>query len=148
MHSKCLSDTEGQKTYAVAFTADEEVVAGLRQLVDNLGLTGAYFTGRGGFSRATLGYFDWGLMEYKLIPVPEQVELASLVGDIGVRDGKPAVHAHAVVGDAEGRARAGHLFVGYVRPTVELILTETPSVLSKQLDAQTGLATLAVDERR
>ena len=106
MHSECLSDARGQRTYAVFFAADEELMAGLKQLVHGLGLTGAYFTGLGGFSRVTLGYFDWDMQEDKLIPVAEQVEVASLVGHVEMRGGKPHVHAHAVVGDSQARAYA------------------------------------------
>ena len=127
MHSECLIDAGGQKTYAVFFEADEELMAGLKQLIHSLGLTDTYFTGFGGFSRVTLGYFEWQMQEHTLIPVAEQVEVASLVGHIEMRGGKPHVHAHAVVGDAQARAYAGHVFVGYVRPNVELILTETPT---------------------
>jgi predicted DNA-binding protein with PD1-like motif len=41
--------------------------------------------------------------------VNEQAEVASLVGDIGLVDGKPAVHIRAVVVPKDGIARGGHL---------------------------------------
>ena len=41
----------------------------------------------GAFSAVTLGYFDWDAKEYRKIPVQEQVEVLSLIGDIALKDG-------------------------------------------------------------
>ena len=110
------------------------------------GLTAAHFTGIGAFSDVTLGYFDWERKEYEAIPIDEQLEVAALVGDIATHDGEPQVHAHLVVGDQSGRAHAGHLIEGHVRPTLEVVLTETPAELRKSIDAETGLALIEIGE--
>ena len=78
------------------------------------------------------------------IPVEEQVEVASLIGDIAVGpDGKPSVHVHAVLGRRDGTALAGHLQEGHVRPTLEIIITELPAHLCKVKDAESGLALIS-----
>jgi uncharacterized protein len=78
------------------------------------------------------------------IPVEEQVEVASLNGDIAVGpDGKPSVHVHAVLGRRDGTAMAGHLQEGHVRPTLEIIITESPTHLCKAKDAESGLALIS-----
>jgi predicted DNA-binding protein with PD1-like motif len=41
-------------------------------------------TAIGAFSGAKLAFFDWQSKKYQPIPVQEQVEVASLVGDIAV----------------------------------------------------------------
>jgi len=48
----------------------------------NYSVTAAHFTGIGGFSGAVLGCYDWETKAYVRIPVNEQVELVSLIGDI------------------------------------------------------------------
>lgn len=68
------------------------------------------------------------------------MELLSLIGDIALKDGKPQVHAHAVVGRRSGAAYGGHLLEARVRPTCELILTESPENLQKRMDPESGLA--------
>jgi predicted DNA-binding protein with PD1-like motif len=86
-------------------------------------------------------YFDWELKEYQPIPVEEQVEVASLDGDIGVdAAGEPALHVHVVLGRRDGAALAGHLKSGEVRPTLEVIVTDTPAHLRRVKDEATGLA--------
>lgn len=72
---------------------------------------------------------------------PSRSEVASLIGDVAEGpDGKPALHIHIVVGLSDGSAKAGHLGEGHVRPTLEVILTESPAHLRKVKDAETGLA--------
>ena len=65
------------------------------------------FTAIGAFQDVTLGYFDWETKEYKKIPVNEQVEVLSLIGDVALKDGEPKVHAHVVVGRPTARRAAG-----------------------------------------
>jgi predicted DNA-binding protein with PD1-like motif len=86
-------------------------------------------------------YFDWEKKQYLRLPVREQVEVASLIGDVAqAPSGTPALHIHLVVGKRDGAAMAGHLGEGHVRPTLEVIVTESPAHLRKVKDEETGLA--------
>jgi hypothetical protein len=87
-----------------------------------------------------LGYFDWTSKEYQRIPIQEQVEVLALVGDIGVADGEPRLHAHVVVGKRDGTAHGGHLLEAHVRPTLEVVIVESPAHLERRFDAKTGLS--------
>jgi predicted DNA-binding protein with PD1-like motif len=108
-------------------------------------LAGSHFTAIGAFQDVTLGYFDWQKKDYKKIPVREQVEVVSLVGDIAATEsGEPKVHAHVVVGRSDGTALAGHLLEAHVRPTLELVLTESPAHLCRRHDPESGLALIRV----
>jgi predicted DNA-binding protein with PD1-like motif len=55
-------------------------------------------------------------------------------------DGKPAVHAHIVIGQSDGAARGGHLLEAHVRPTLEVVLVESPAHLHRRFDPKCGLA--------
>ncbi len=93
----------------------------------------------------TLGYFDWDTKEYQKIPVREQVEVLSLVGDVALDEqGEPALHAHVVVGKSDGTAHGGHLLQAIVRPTLEVILVESPHYLQRHHDPESGLALIRV----
>jgi Plants and Prokaryotes Conserved (PCC) domain len=70
----------------------------------------------------------------------EQVELLSLIGDVALKDGELQVRAHAVVGKRDGTAHGGHLLQARVRPTCEIVLTESPAHLKKELDPVAGFA--------
>ena len=129
-----------QKTYAVIFDKDEEFVAGLTSWAKENKLGGSHFTAIGAFREVTLGYFDRGKKDYQKIPVPEQVEVLSLIGDIALTNGVPQIHAHVVVGKSDGSAHGGHILEAHVWPTLELILTESPKHLCRKYDPETGLA--------
>ena len=137
--------------YAVIFQTGDEPMAGLTGFAREAALDGAHFTAIGAFERVTLGWFDLATREYRRIEVDEQVEVLSLVGDVtraGPRGDEPKVHAHVVVGRADGAALGGHLLEARVRPTLEVVLTETPAVLRRRDDPATGLALidLAADD--
>lgn len=50
------------------------------------------------------------------------------------------VHAHVVVGKRDGTAHGGHLIEGWVRPTLEVVIVETPPHLRRRHDPASGLA--------
>jgi uncharacterized protein len=104
----------------------------------------ASLTAIGAFTRAVLGYFQWETKQYKKIPVSEQVEVLSLLGDVAVGDQGPTLHLHAVLGKADGSVVGGHLIEAYVRPTLEVILIQPPSYLRKRKDPETGLALIDI----
>ena len=68
------------------------------------------------------------------------MEVLSLIGDIALKDGMPQIHAHVVVGKADGSAHGGHILEARVWPTLEVILTESPDHLCRKVDPETGLA--------
>ena len=140
-----LIDDAGESTYVVIFETGDEVAGGLLEFAKRNGLSGSHFTAIGAFSDVTLGYFDWERKEYRKIPIREQVEVLSLVGDVALKeDGNPQVHAHVVVGDAQGMARGGHIMEAHVWPTLEVVLEEAPQHLRRKSDPETGLALISL----
>jgi hypothetical protein len=139
MQSRLIQQGE-QRTYALIFETGDEVASALLEFAQRNRLGGSHFTAIGAFSDVTLGYFDWEKKEYLKNPIREQVEVVSLVGDIALQDGEPKVHAHVVVGKRDGSAWGGHLLEAHVRPTLEVILEESPAHLRKTYDPESGLA--------
>ena len=141
MRAKLLYEHQGQKTFALVFETGEEVLKGLSDFAREIRLGGSHLTAIGAFQEVTLGYFDWEKKDYKRIPVREQVEVVSLVGDVALGEkGEPKVHAHVVLGRSDGSALAGHLLEARVRPTLEVILVESPGHLQRKHDDESGLA--------
>jgi predicted DNA-binding protein with PD1-like motif len=64
---------------------------------------------------------------------------------VAVADEGPKVHAHVVVGKRNGTAWGGHLMRALVRPTLEVVIAESPSFLRRKHDAKTGLALIDPD---
>ena len=130
-----------QKTWALVFDQGDEVVSTLTAFATEKRLSASHFTAIGAFSTVTLGYFDRDRKEYRRIAIDEQVEVLSMVGDIalGAQDDRK-IHAHVVVGRADGSAHGGHLLEARVWPTLEVVLTESPRYLRRRTDPASGLA--------
>ena len=140
-----LLDRGPPATYAVVLAHGDEAIRALQQFVREQQIDAALLTAIGAFERAVVGYFDWAKKDYQRIPVAEQVEVLSLIGDVAEAEGKPALHIHAVLGRSDGSVVGGHLLEGRVRPTLEVILTRPPAHLRKKKDPETGLALIALD---
>jgi hypothetical protein len=141
-----IEQVDGRRTFVIVFDAGEEVAEGLLGFARGRRLGGAHFSAIGALSEVTLGFWDGSAREYRRIPVHEQVEVLSLSGNVAMTsEGEPKVHAHLVVGKADGTAHGGHLLAGRVRPTLEVFLVEVPARLCRRFDPQTGLALLDPD---
>jgi len=140
MQSRLIHEAEGQRTFVLVLETGEEVMSCLRDFASAEQLGAAQFSAIGAFENAVISYFDWETKTYIPNPVEEQVEVASFTGDVALGpDDKPALHIHLVLGRRDGSALAGHLERGKVRPTLEVILTESPTHLRKRHDPGSGL---------
>jgi len=134
-----------ERTVALIFDKGDEVVGLLEQFAKEHGLKASRFSAIGALQSAVLGYFDWERKDYERIPVDEQVEVLSVNGDIALDGDQPKVHAHAVLGRRGGSTVGGHLLRGTVRPTLEVLLIESPGYLHKRCDRETGLALIDIE---
>lgn len=145
MKSKILSDIEGRREWALIFDSDDEVMKELEHFAQSQHLSAAHFTGIGAFAKVTVAWFDLKTKSYMPIEINEQVEVLSLIGDVAESQGKPSVHAHICVGRRDGTAHGGHLKSGRVRPTLELIVIESPAHLRKTFRPEFGLPLIDLD---
>jgi predicted DNA-binding protein with PD1-like motif len=143
MHHRLLDERDGRRTYAVVLEAGEPAMHSLLDLATELDLVGSSLVGIGGFQHVRLGYFNPEKSEFRENVVDEQVEVLSFQGNIAEdSEGKPKLHVHVVLGRQDATTRGGHLVEGLVRPTLEVIVTESPEHLHRLHDEATGLVLL------
>jgi predicted DNA-binding protein with PD1-like motif len=135
-----------ERTFVLRFDEGDEVASTLLDFAERRNVRAAEITGIGALSDVVLGFFDLDRREYHKNPVKEQVEVVSLVGNLAEKDGKPKLHAHIVVGKRDGTALGGHLIEGHVRPTLEVVVSDSPAHLRRRTDPETGLALLDLRE--
>ena len=129
----------------VIFETGDELAAGLKQFAAEQKLAGSSFKAIGALASVKLGWFNWETKKYQpSVALDEQLELLSMIGDIALKDGEPQVHAHVVIGRRDGTAHGGHLQQAVVRPTCEVVLTESPAHLQKQMDPESGIALISL----
>jgi len=146
MRSKIVSDSAGSRIEVVVLDAGEEAFATLSRFAGEAAISAASLTAIGAFEKATIGWFDFTTKTYKKIEVNEQCEVLSALGDVAIGDdGKASLHMHVVLGLSDGSTRGGHLLEGTVRPTLEVVLTETPSRLRRKKRADLGIAIIEME---
>lgn len=139
MQVKQVKDTPEEKVYAVIFHKGDEAMSGLTDFAIEHKIEDAHFTAIGAVSSATLAWLDLSKKIYHRIPVGEQVEVLSLIGDIATFNGKPIVHMHAVLGQSTGSTIGGHVFELNVSPTLEVFVTVNTTPLKKKPDDASGM---------
>jgi hypothetical protein len=141
MKSKLVSDEPGAQVYVVILDSGEEAFAALTKFANDAKISAASLTAIGAFEKATVGWFDFASKSYRKIEIDEQCEVLSAIGDVAVGDdGKASLHVHIVLGLSDGSTRGGHLLAGTVRPTLEVVLTESPAKLRRKKRADLGIA--------
>jgi hypothetical protein len=95
----------------------------------------------GAVTGAKVGFYDQARKKYFFLEFDQPLEILALVGNISLRDGKPMVHAHVTLADAQGRALGGHLAEGTPIFACEFAIDEylADQELARQSDAETGL---------
>ena len=140
MKSKTIAGNP-ERTFVLILDPGEEAFKAITEFANQNGISGASVTALGAFKQANVGWFDIEAKRYKPIPVTEQCEVLSLIGDIAQGDdGKASLHLHAVLGLSDGSVRGGHLLDGIVRPTLEVTIVETAVHLRRKKHPELGLA--------
>ncbi len=149
MKGKLVSQDDGVKTHVVVLETGEEAFEALTKYVNDAGVAAASLTAIGAFKDATVAFYEYETKSYKHISVAEPSEVLSLLGDVAVGDdGKASLHIHAVLGLVDGSVRGGHFVKGVVRPTLEVVVTETPACLRRRKRDDLGIALIDLEKSR
>ena len=118
--------TETAHVFEVRFSAGDEIVSGLNELVAKHHITSGHITGIGGLAPgALLGWGDPDVGGFRKIEIKDKTEIVSLIGEISMRNGEPFVHVHMIVGSADGSTKAGHLLEAHISPLGEITVVAT-----------------------
>ncbi|WP_296072205.1 PPC domain-containing DNA-binding protein [uncultured Agrobacterium sp.] len=130
-----------ERTFILVIEPEEEAFEAIKRFAKRENINAASVTAIGAFSTATLAFFDLASKEYKEIPVNAQSEVLSMLGDIVLDENDtPNPHLHVVLGFADGATRGGHFLKGLVRPTLEVVIRETPAELRRSYSKDFGIA--------
>lgn len=126
--------------YVAVFGAGDEIMSGLHQLCEGIPFGFASFSGIGAGHSLKLAWYSLAKKAYRIIDVPEQVEILAMEGNIGLDEhGGPVVHSHLTVATETGKVIGGHLLQGFVDPTLEVVLDLSPARLVKRYSENVGL---------
>ena len=135
-----ISVTPGRKIIG-RLAKGEDLLAVLENCAREHNITLGEVQAIGAVSQARIGYYNQSERKYYFLDLERPLEILSLTGNISLKDGKPMVHVHIILGDNEGRAFGGHLAEGTLAFACEFMIQEYQSAtpLVRQMDEPTGL---------
>ncbi|MBP8644960.1 MAG: DUF296 domain-containing protein [Syntrophobacteraceae bacterium] len=119
----------------------QDLLLALEQVCTGAGVELGELRAIGAVSKARIGYYDQVEKKYFFVEWNRPMEILSLLGNVSLKDGKPFVHAHLTLGNAQGEGFGGHLAEGTEVFACEFVLQEYLSAgkYRRELDEATGL---------
>ena len=119
---------------------NSELLQFINKIAEEAKITTATFTAIGALKYAKIGFYDQEKHEYQQITLDSPHEIASCLGNISIKDGKPFIHAHVVLANEAGSVKAGHLLEGVIFASeIHLYELKGPK-LERNYDEATGLS--------
>ena len=133
-----------EKGIIITLARGENVIATLTAFCIEENITAGVFQGIGAVERVKIGYYDLGKKEYFFRDEPGVFEVASMQGNVALVDGKPFIHAHAVLSrcDATCECIGAHIKEAFVAVTLEIYLTPLDISVTRKLNEDIGLKLL------
>ncbi|KKW19578.1 MAG: hypothetical protein UY63_C0010G0012 [Parcubacteria group bacterium GW2011_GWA2_51_10] len=130
----------------IVLSRGEEVIAALTKYCDEHGIHAAAFHAIGSVDRVKIGYYDLKKREYFFTEESGEFEVASMNGNVALVEGRPFIHAHAVLTacDEGGRVLGAHVKEAHVAVTLEVFLIALDISLSREYDEEVGLKLLKI----
>jgi predicted DNA-binding protein with PD1-like motif len=131
---KLLRTIVGQLSYG------SDLYDGLTEIIQRENIRLGRIQAIGATTHAIVAYYDQATKTYNPLTFTGGMEILSLNGNISMRDGKPFVHVHILLSDAEGKVFGGHLMKGTKLFACEVTIDEFEGEqLERAQDERTGL---------
>ena len=126
-------------TYVIRMDRGEEILSTLNSLCEKESIRLAAVEAIGAVDRAVVGLYDVGEKVYHRKEFNEPMEIASLLGTVTEKEGKPYLHLHATLCDADMQTHGGHVNELHISATCEMVLRLLPGQVGRRQDDVTGL---------
>jgi len=94
----------------------------------------------GAVQKANIGFYNQETRKYRFDIIEKPSEIASLLGNVSLKDGRPFVHAHVTLADEDGKSYGGHLGPGTIVFACEFVLEAFDGpAFNRYADEETGL---------
>lgn len=128
--------TKKGNTIVVRLFEGEDLLPSIIEICGKEKITSGKIQAIGAVQRAVLGYFN--MQKKKYIHFECKGEVVTCMGNIAKKEDEIMVHAHAVIADAAGNCKGGHVVCAEASATLEIFIDIIPG-LERTLDVKTEL---------
>ncbi|MFH1012684.1 MAG: PPC domain-containing DNA-binding protein [Candidatus Peregrinibacteria bacterium] len=122
--------------HVIRMDKGDEIVSTLVRFCKDHAVQAGLLMGIGAAEKITIGYFDVNTKKYNFKELDGRYEITSLLGNVAVADGEPALHLHINVADAQHRVFGGHLSSAVVSVTCEVVLHPFEGDIQRELSSE------------
>ena len=118
--------------WVIRLESGESVIEKIVEFCEKEGIAAGSLSGIGAVTSARLGYYNQATGKYTERDFQQELEVISLTGNISRKsDGSLFPHIHCVLSDTDMSVFGGHLFQGFVGPTLEIYLFTVPGEIRR-----------------
>ncbi len=135
-----------ENIFIVRLDVGEEILSSLTELCSQEKITAGTISGIGAANYADIGLYEVAKRKYHGTILEEEMEIASLNGNISRKDGKVYLHLHAAFANKQGQIFGGHLRSARISATAEIYIHTVPAKIERVFDEETtGLNLIQFD---
>ena len=140
-----MIETSVKRVFVGRLVEGEDVLESLSEIVRSKGISSGAVMLIGSLKKVRVGFFNRERGSYDAVEGEGFFELVSGMGDISWKGDEPVIHIHIGVSSHDGKVLMGHLLPGNIADaTVEYILFEFNSRITRKFDEETGLYLMEV----
>lgn len=126
--------------YTLNFQKGDEVMSGLADFLKENNIKAGHISGLGAASHLEIAYYNLETKEYERKQFTEDVEILSLNGNIGVKEGgELVVHMHGTFGRNDFSVFGGHIFEMVISGAGEIQIAAFFGEINRAYDEESGL---------
>lgn len=125
--------------YIIKVNRGEDFLRTLTQFCEKQKIHAAYLTAIGACNKLTLAWYNLENKKYEDHEYVEDLEIASLIGNVSLVKGKPFIHAHGVFGKQDMSTVGGHIRKLVISAACEVRLEVFEGKIDRTFDEVTGL---------
>ena len=137
---------KSESFYLLRLDPGEELRSEVEKFCAETGINAAWVNALGSCKELELAYYNLEKKEYETKSFSEDLEIATMVGNIAIKDSSPFVHIHGTLSNREMSVIGGHINRCVVSATCEVSIWVAGGTMSRKYDESTGLHLLCREE--
>ncbi len=134
-----MKSLKNEHSLIIRFERGEELISGMQKLFPEESYKSGSFTVIGATTNIELGFYSLDTKQYHWRSFVGEYEVTGGVGNIAYFEGKPVVHLHTTIADADFTAFGGHVRKFIVGATCEVTLVFHENTLEREFVSEIGL---------
>ena len=126
----------------LVFKRGEDIFSSLKEFCKQEKISSGFFHGLGGCSYLKLSFYNLETKKYEEEEFNKDLEIANITGNIATYENDLTMHIHGTFADEKMKCIGGHVMSMKAGGTCEIFLTKFDYLMTRKLDANTGLKLL------